>query len=183
MYLTDDVTVAEGYARTKRVQKGETPAPAVLRVSVPADAKLVDLEKPLPPDAMAALQRTDFDEVKGALEATPATGRAFYEALKADGNPDPTLKLRVRVQARQIFAYCRAQKMGWTPDVETMVRGMAEFIGHYGVTQCRSDGYAHLLNPDFSIADVKKDLYDHAFFTLAFAAIYDTFKDKTAHFK
>lgn len=113
----------------------------------------------------------------------PAGMCATYEALKADGNPDPTLKLRVRVQARQIFAYCRAQKMGWTPDVETMVRGIAEFIGHYGVTECRNDGYVHLLNPDFSIADAKKDLYDHAFFTLGFAAMYDTFRDKNLHFK
>ncbi|MEY4588447.1 MAG: hypothetical protein RL497_523, partial [Pseudomonadota bacterium] len=36
-----------------------------------------------------------------------------YEALKADGSPNAGLNLRVRVQARQIFVYCRAQKMGW----------------------------------------------------------------------
>ncbi|RYZ96896.1 MAG: mannose-6-phosphate isomerase [Moraxellaceae bacterium] len=108
---------------------------------------------------------------------------ATYEALKADGAPNQALNLRVRVQARQIFVYCRAQKMGWADNVEPMVRGMAEFIGHYGVTQCRSDGYVHLLKPDLNIADSKKDLYDHAFFTLAYAAIYDTFADKAAHRK
>ncbi|HEY6529919.1 MAG TPA: AGE family epimerase/isomerase [Cellvibrionaceae bacterium] len=108
---------------------------------------------------------------------------ATFEALKADGTPNHALNLRVRVQARQIFVYCRAQKMGWADNVEPMVRGMAEFIGHFGVTQCRSDGYVHLLKPDLSIADSKKDLYDHAFFTLAYAAIYDTFADKAAHRK
>jgi mannose-6-phosphate isomerase len=73
--------------------------------------------------------------------------------------------------------------MGWAQDVEPLVRGMAEFIGHYGVTECRSDGYVHLLKPDLTIADAKKDLYDHAFFTLAYAAVYDTFGDKAAHRK
>lgn len=117
------------------------------------------------------------------IPGLPEGMSASFEALKADGIPDPDLKLRVRVQARQIFTYCRAQKMGWAQDVEPMVRGMAEFIGHFGVTECRSDGYVHLLNPDFSIADSKKDLYDHAFFTLAYAAIYDTFGDRAAHRK
>lgn len=120
---------------------------------------------------------------QASLPGLPAGMWASFEALKADGEPNPALPLRVRVQARQIFVYCRAQKMGWAEGVEPMVRGMAEFIGHYAVTECRSDGYVHLLKPDLSIADSKKDLYDHAFFTLAYAAIYDTFGDKNAHRK
>ncbi|HMW71121.1 MAG TPA: AGE family epimerase/isomerase [Cellvibrionaceae bacterium] len=118
-----------------------------------------------------------------SIPGLPAGMWASFEALKANGEPNPALNLRVRVQARQIFVYCRAQKMGWASDVEPMVRGLAEFIGHYAVTECRSDGYVHLLKPDFSLADSKKDLYDHAFFTLAYGAIYDTFGDKNAHRK
>ena len=117
------------------------------------------------------------------IPGLPSGMWASFEALKADGTPNPSLNLRVRVQARQMFVYCRAQKMGWAQDVEPMVRGMAEFIGHYAVTPCRSDGYVHLLKPDFSCADAKKDLYDHAFFALAYAAIYDTFGDKNARRK
>lgn len=108
---------------------------------------------------------------------------ATYEALKADGTPNAALNLRVRVQARQMFVYCRAQKMGWAADVEPMVRGLAEFIGHYAVTEDRSDGYVHLLKPDFTCADRKKDLYDHAFFALAYAALYDTFANYDDHRK
>ena len=57
-----------------------------------------------------------------------------------------------------MFVYCRAQKMGWASDVEPMVRGLAEFIGHYAVTEDRSDGYVHLLKPDFTCADRKRPL-------------------------
>lgn len=117
------------------------------------------------------------------IPGLPVGMAATFEALRADGEAHRELNLRVRVQARQIFTYCRAQKMGWAEEVEPMVRGMAEFIGHYGVTECRSDGYVHLLKPDLSIADAKKDLYDHAFFTLAYAALFDTFGDRAAHRK
>lgn len=120
---------------------------------------------------------------QAAIPGLPAGMWASFEALKADGEPNAALNLRVRVQARQIFVYCRAQKMGWASDVEPMVRGLAEFIGHYAVTECRSDGYVHLLKPDFTCADSKKDLYDHAFFTLAYGALYDTFGDKNDHRK
>ncbi len=108
---------------------------------------------------------------------------ATYESLSASGAPNVTSNLRVRVQARQMFVFCRAQKLGWMSSAEPLVRGMDAFIGRYAVSECRSDGYVHLLKPDFSIADGKKDLYDHAFFTLAYGAVFSTYADKAALYK
>jgi mannose/cellobiose epimerase-like protein (N-acyl-D-glucosamine 2-epimerase family) len=110
----------------------------------------------------------------------PAGISATYETLHADGSPNLAANMRVRVQARQMFVFCRAEKMGWMQGAEPLVRGMDAFIGRYAVTDCRSDGYVHLLSPSFEIRDAKRDLYDHAFFTLAYAAIYSTFDDKAA---
>ncbi|HMU66887.1 MAG TPA: hypothetical protein PKE57_07070, partial [Cellvibrionaceae bacterium] len=40
-----------------------------------------------------------------SIPGLPAGMWASFEALKANGEPNPALNLRVRVQARQIFVY------------------------------------------------------------------------------
>ncbi len=106
-----------------------------------------------------------------------------YETLYPSGLPNLAANMRVRIQARQIFVFARAHQMGWLPNAEPLVRSLDMFICQKAVTQCRSDGYAHLLSSSFEIVDAKRDLYDHAFFTLGYAAIFAAFGDKGARRK
>lgn len=112
----------------------------------------------------------------------PGVG-ASYETLYASGKPNLAANMRVRVQARQIFSFARAYQMGWLPHAQPLTRQLEAFIAHYGVTQCRSDGYVHLLSSQFQIVDAKRDLYDHAFYMLAYGALFAAFGDKSARRK
>lgn len=57
-YLTDNPNVAAGYAnrRQEQVVGFDRPPGAVLRIRLPQETRLLDLEKPLPPDARAAIE-------------------------------------------------------------------------------------------------------------------------------
>lgn len=95
----------------------------------------------------------------------PASG-AHYEQMRADGCPDRTTNIRVRVQARQIFAYSFAYCRGWVgAEALTAAGKIRRFLEAEAAAP--GGGYTHLLNARFEVIDRRWDLYDHAFHLLA----------------
>ncbi len=92
----------------------------------------------------------------------------FAEQIDLAGNALPLVR-RLRVQARQIYAYCELGRLGWTGDW----RGPVERAVAALVTRGRrADGFfIHTFSNDGAPLDLRADLYDHAFvlFSLAHA--------------
>lgn len=100
------------------------------------------------------------------IAADPDTG-AFIEATNMSGEPLYNGYTRGRVAPRQLFAFARARRLGWN------AHGAADHVieaalAHLnGPARSHELGWAHAFNPDGSIADASRDLYDHAFVALA----------------
>lgn len=95
-------------------------------------------------------------------------GLGVREALTADGSPAPTPYKRMRVQARQIYAFSHAALLGWT-DGEAVARDAYAFIQRAGL---RPDGatWVRRLDPSGArVVDDTVDLYDQAFVLFALA--------------
>ncbi len=102
-----------------------------------------------------------FDEASGGC----------VEQLNLDGSPAASVARRGRVTARQLFTFARAKRLGWNID------GLADRIIEQTLSQLNGParapqgGWAHGFAPDGSIADPRRDLYDHAFVALAGAEL------------
>lgn len=102
---------------------------------------------------------------------------AHYERLTAAGNTDLAANTRVRVQARQAFFYAAAYSRGWCADGKLKAQQLLAFVNQHARHPSAAAGYTHLLDKNFAIIDNKQDLYDHAFFLLAFAWCYRVSQD------
>lgn len=94
----------------------------------------------------------------------------FAEQIGQDGKA-LALPRRLRVQARQIYAFCEIGRLGWTGDWRPCVE---QAVDHLLENGRRSDGFfVHTLTADGAPLDTRADLYDHAFtlFCLAHAAL------------
>lgn len=89
----------------------------------------------------------------------------WYEHLALDGTPNDVIR-RLRVQARQIYVYALADKQGWYDGTE-IVENTFRFICEHGFEPDDAPGFIHLFNPDYSVNNPRRDLYDHAFYLLA----------------
>lgn len=91
----------------------------------------------------------------------------FHERLALDGSPMVEPR-RARVQARQIFAFAVAGRMGWAgPSARAVEHGLAFFRRAYE----RPDGtFRTLVGPDGEALDDTVVLYDQAFALFALAA-------------
>lgn len=98
-----------------------------------------------------------------------------FERLFESGYPDLQSDRSIYVQARQIYVFSRAEKMGWAKGLRGLVKRMFEFVGRDATLPCRSDGYVRLLSKDFDILDPTNRLYDHAFFILGSTAAYSAY--------
>lgn len=96
--------------------------------------------------------------------ADPAGG--FHEKIALDGTPVHAAR-RLRVQARQSYAYVEAGRLGWTGPWRTAAaHGLFFLLKHYR----RADGlFRSLVMPDGASLDEKVDLYDQAFVLFALA--------------
>ena len=94
-------------------------------------------------------------------------GRGAREHMRLDGTPALVGFKRMRVQARQIYAFAQARLLGWTPG-ERLARDGYAFIKRCGV---RADGaWVRQLSPDGTVVlDGAADLYDQAFVLFALA--------------
>ncbi len=95
------------------------------------------------------------------------SGGGFVEALGRDGRIQPSAR-RARVQARQIWAYAEAGRLGWEgPWLRAVEDGCRYFEKHHLNDEglCRT-----LLNSDGSALDETVMVYDQAFSLLALSA-------------
>lgn len=89
----------------------------------------------------------------------PATG-GFHEALAPDGTPTPSPR-RARVQARQVYVFAEAGRLGWGGDWRALVeRGTERYVRDFR----RPDGlFRAVTAPDGTALDDTALLYDQAF--------------------
>lgn len=120
-------------------------------------------------DAFPAWQQAGFDDENGHS----------FEWLLPAGAAATDAPVRIRTQARQLFALCVAHDLHWVPDVANRADALHAFI----VTRCRqarTAGFIRSLSADLSVSDAGHDLYDHACFLLASAWRYRAFGDESA---
>jgi mannose/cellobiose epimerase-like protein (N-acyl-D-glucosamine 2-epimerase family) len=90
----------------------------------------------------------------------------FAERLTVDGT-QVTMNRRLRVQARQIYAFCTIGKLGWDGPWRQVVESSLDILLTRGR---REDGlFAHLFDEEGQVVDSQVDLYDHAFALFALA--------------
>ncbi|SFR82993.1 AGE family epimerase/isomerase [Sphingomonas jatrophae] len=101
--------------------------------------------------------------------AADRTWGGWAERLDQQGKPtdDPR---RARVQARMVFVYAQAKRLGWRGPADDAIRhGLDYLLSRYR----RSDGlFRKAVLPDGTPADDGYDLYDQAFALLALNAAY-----------
>ena len=100
----------------------------------------------------------------------------FVERLDREGRADHNAPRRVRVQARQIYCFAKAAKIGWYPEGRAIALKGLEYL----LLKARGDGqpgFAHTLAPNGSIINPLRDTYDHAFVLLALASAYSLDQD------
>lgn len=93
--------------------------------------------------------------------------KGCVENLNLEGEAQTQENRRGRVAPRQLFSFARAKRLGWNPDqaADQIIENALSFIE--GPSRLEQGGWAHQFNADGSIADTRRDLYDHAFIALA----------------
>ncbi len=95
----------------------------------------------------------------------------FVEQLSADGVPDREAPRRVRVQARQIYCFATAARLGWFADGRRLAQDGLQYMWDHARSPDGRPGYVHRLTPEGAVASDLRDTYDHAFVLLALAAV------------
>ena len=92
----------------------------------------------------------------------------YLESLALDGVVTSGEARRVRVQARQIYVFARADYMGWYPGLER-AQEAATLLHKRAWQSDGKPGWVHQLTDAGGVANPDRDLYDHAFVLLALA--------------
>lgn len=97
----------------------------------------------------------------------------FVECLNLDGQPLLARDKRMRVQARQIYVYSHAHRLGWTPTAGgpsaiQVARGGFEFLTR-NYWRDEGGGFVFSTARDGSPADTRIEAYEQAFAVYAFA--------------
>lgn len=90
----------------------------------------------------------------------------FHERFFFDGTPDDLVERRTRVQWRQIYTLAHASELGWCDGLRLAFRGLEHLLEKAWAPDGKP-GFVHILAPDGSVANPKRDSYDHAFAILA----------------
>ena len=101
----------------------------------------------------------------------------FVERLGADGEPDREAPRRLRVQARQIYCFAEAARLGWYPDGRAVALQGLDYMLAKAKSPDGRPGYATILAPDGRMMSENRDTYDHAFVLLALATVYRLDRD------
>lgn len=93
----------------------------------------------------------------------------YFEALTRNGEPLTQLNRRTRVWSRLAYTFAHAAHLGWDAEENRKAsdHAMASFRAYALDGNNVANGSAHLLGPDRSIVDSRRDTYDHAFLILA----------------
>lgn len=104
----------------------------------------------------------------------------FIESLTLDGLPEADRPRRFRVQARQVYSFATAARLGLgdTAACRQQVERGLDYIR----TRPRTTrgGWGHVLSPSGAFVDDRMDLYDHAFVVLAGASAFQAFANGDA---
>lgn len=98
----------------------------------------------------------------------------FFEKLTLAGRPDRAADLRLRTHMRQVYCFAHGATLGLTPhdDGVAVAARALEAITALAKRPDDKAGWIHRLRPDGSVADARRDLYDHAFVLLALAHVF-----------
>jgi mannose-6-phosphate isomerase len=93
----------------------------------------------------------------------------FHERLDLAGAPIIDVPKRLMVQGRQLYVFCHAGLLGWSPDARRLADRCVEYmLGHF-YRRDNEAGFVHSLTPDGGIANATRDTYAHAFALLGLA--------------
>src|SRR5713226_4075152 len=106
----------------------------------------------------------------------PAAG-GFVEKLDIEGRADRAAPRRVRVQARQIYCFAKAARMGWYPEGREIAMKGLDYLLAKAKSPDGRPGFVHLLDSDGSIMNAMRDSYDHAFVLLALSSVFQLSED------
>ncbi len=102
-----------------------------------------------------------------------------YDYLTSGGTADRNVGHSLAVQAMQIYAFSRAEKMAWTTGRQSSIEQMTSSAVLLGTSPCRSNGFVHVLDSDLRIVDADHYLTDHAWFMMSSAASWHAFNRGT----
>jgi mannose/cellobiose epimerase-like protein (N-acyl-D-glucosamine 2-epimerase family) len=91
------------------------------------------------------------------------------EQLDLDGTPDPSPPLRVRSQARQVYVFAQATRLGLLEAGAAQAASTLRALERAAHGPDGRPGWVHVLTPEGGVADGRRDLYDHAFVLLMLA--------------
>jgi mannose-6-phosphate isomerase len=94
----------------------------------------------------------------------------FEERLTLKGEPIHDVPIRLIVQARQVYSFALASRLGWHGAARALFELAFETMKREYSRPDGRDGWVFSVNHDGSIADTKRDLYAHAFVLLAVAS-------------
>lgn len=88
----------------------------------------------------------------------------FVEGLTMAGSPETDTPRRTLVQARQVYAYSEAERLGWPGGAKIARVGLERLLDR---NPAPDGGWVHALHADGVTADGRRQLYDHAFVLFA----------------
>ncbi|PNG25982.1 mannose-6-phosphate isomerase [Methylocella silvestris] len=98
---------------------------------------------------------------------------AFHERLDGSGRPRLDLARRAMVQARQIYVFSHAARLGWFEEGADLAESAAEaLVGRYCDAGGPRGGFAFSIGPEGHVASSVRDAYAHAFVLFALASLY-----------
>jgi mannose-6-phosphate isomerase len=97
---------------------------------------------------------------------------SFVEYLAPDGHPDLGAPRRTMVQARQIYVYSQAARLGLMRDGLGVAGRAFAYLLQHGAPEGAHRGIVHSLDGHGGVLDSTRDLYGHAFLLLAFSGFY-----------
>ena len=99
-------------------------------------------------------------------------GKGFVERLDWNGEPDLAAAKRVRVQARQIYAFSHAKLEGLCHDGDTLGMAGFDFLMRHACPEGPENGFVQSLDREGRVREARRDGYDHAFLLFALAWLF-----------
>jgi mannose/cellobiose epimerase-like protein (N-acyl-D-glucosamine 2-epimerase family) len=130
-------------------------------------------------DIVAVLKRRMIDHALPLWsgEGWDQSRGGFVDRLDPEGHADLDAPRRVFVQARQIWCFATAARIGWYPEGrEIALKGLEYLLGKAKSPDGRP-GFVHTLVPDGAVLHPLRDSYDHAFVLLALASVHALDRD------
>jgi mannose-6-phosphate isomerase len=94
----------------------------------------------------------------------------FFESLDNSGRPIVGAPRRVRVQARQVYVFTTAARLARHAGAGRVSDLGFDYFVVRACPEAGARGCLHALNPDGTVLDTRRDLYDQAFLILAAAS-------------